>query len=243
MGQVACRLLGLSLLAAAAAPAQEFRRLFDGETLKGWVQTGKGQWRVEDSALVGTLPANNPESYLLSEGTAKDFHLRLKFRWVRGNSGVNFRNERKGDLSMGLQSDLDGNRTSGWLYDNVKAAYVATSDSVPRWYRGTGWNDLAIEAEGARIRVFLNGKRTVEYQDAGGRKEGVFAFQLHAGQAMEVWFRDIEMRDLNTPNAVLAWPPRAEAKGILLIASPDGRLRRLDGRVSSWPASAAAGSR
>lgn len=185
-----------------SAIGQDYKRLFDGASLKGWVSTGRGAWTVVDSALVGTLPTNNPESYLISEMKAKDFLLRLKFRWVKGNGGVNFRNQRKGDLAMGIQVDLDGPRTSGNLYDNEKAKYVTTSDSISRWYKTEGWNDLAIEARGTRIQVFLNGKRTADYQDVGGHPEGVFAFQLHVNAAMEVRFRDIEMLDL-APTPIL----------------------------------------
>jgi hypothetical protein len=184
-------------LGAGEIRAQAWERLFDGVTLKGWQATGKGTWTVADSVLTGIMAANNPESYLVSERIAGDFSLRLKFRWTKGNSGVNFRNERKGDLANGIQVDLDGNHSSGWLYDNVKAAYVAQTDSIPKWFKAGEWNDLAVDALGENISVFLNGHKTVAFKDAGGRKAGVFAFQLHVGLAMEVRFKDIEMKDLS----------------------------------------------
>lgn len=210
---------------AAGAWGQDWERLFDGTTLAGWTATGKGTWTIADGALTGAMAAGNPESYLISQRRAGDFAMRLKFQWIRGNSGVNFRNERKGELVLGIQSDLEGGNTSGWLYDNVKAAYVARNDSVKAWYKAGAWNDLWIEAIGEDISVSLNGKRTAAYRDAGGRKEGVFAFQLHAGQAMEVRFRDIEMKDLSAT----AVRPRAQAKGRQnpkrLPVRPDGRSR------------------
>jgi hypothetical protein len=191
-------------LTAGEAGAQTYERIFDGVSLKGWHQTGKGNWTVADSVLIGTMAAGGPESYLISDLSAKNFSLRLKFLWGKGNSGVNFRNEQKGDLAMGIQVDLDGANTSGCLYDNVKAAYVAKSDSIGEWYKPNAWNDLVIDAKGTKISVTLNGKRTVEYTDAGGRSEGVFAFQLHVGLAMDVRFKDIEMLDYDKPSAVIA---------------------------------------
>ncbi len=225
---------GLSTAALAgflvsSAGAQTGERIFDGASLKGWHATGKGVWTVVDSALVGTMAAGNPESYLISDRSAKDFSLKLRFWWVKGNSGVNFRNEQKGDIANGIQVDLEGNHSSGWLYDNVKAAYVAQTDSIPKWYKADAWNDLAIEAVGEKITVSLNGHRTVSFTDAGGRKDGVFAFQLHVGLAMELRFRDIEFRDLTaTALRPSAASPSEKARNRTVAGS--GREVRL-GRV------------
>ena len=220
---------------AAGASAQGWERLFDGATLQGWHATGKGAWTVADSVLTGTMAAGNPESYLISDRRAKDFSLRLKFWWVKGNSGVNFRNEQKGDIANGIQVDIEGNHSSGWLYDNVKAAYVAQTDSIPKWYKADAWNDLLVEAVGEKITVALNGKRTVTFNDAGGRKEGVFAFQLHVGLAMELRLRDIEFRDLSATG--LAAAPRDPMVENRPVPRPGGEVRlgrdwRADGKRS-----------
>lgn len=207
---------------AAGTHAQGYRRIFDGASLKGWHATGKGSWTVADSVLIGTLAPGNPESYLISDFQARDFSLRLKFRWMKGNGGVNFRNEQRGDLSLGIQADIEGPNTSGWLYDNVKAAYVARNDSTPKWYKANAWNDLLIEADSARITVFLNGRKTVDYLDAGGRRQGVFAFQLHGGQDMDVRFKEIEFRD----HAV---------SGVGLLKTDPGRREAAAGRGRSDP--------
>lgn len=207
-------ILGLALgVLAQQAGAQTYQRIFDGVSLKGWHQTGKGSWTVVDSVLIGTMATGNPEGYLISDLTAKDFSLRLKFMWAKGNSGINFRNEQKGDLAMGIQVDLEGGGTSGCLYDNVKGAYVAKSDSIAKWYKANEWNDLLLDAKGTKIMVSLNGKKTVEYTDVGGRSEGVFAFQFHVGQVMDVRFKDIEMLDYTKPVS-LADPARPKSRRI-----------------------------
>jgi hypothetical protein len=218
----AAALLFLAFFAAVSAGAQEFKRIFDGATLAGWHKTGNAAWTIADSALVGTATAAGAlESYLVSDRTAKDFGLRLKFWWTTGNSGVNFRNLEKNGIAMGIQVDLDGSNSSGNLYDNVKAVYVASAkpDSLKKWFKPNAWNDLAIEAKGTRIIVTLNGKQTVDFPDAGGRSEGVFALQMHVGMAMNLKFKDIELRDDSNPS------------GIGFAAKGD---HRTDARASRW---------
>lgn len=123
--------------------------------------------------------------------------------------------------ATGIQVDLDGSNSSGNLYDNVKAAYVAeaTKANLKAWYKANDWNDLAIEAKGTRITVTLNGKQTVDFQDAGGRAEGVFAFQMHVGMAMNLKFKDIELRD--------------DSK-VTTIGLPPGGARRAGGLPARW---------
>ena len=218
--------LGLFL---GGAEAQNYARIFDGVSLKGWHATGEGVgvWSVKDSALIGTMPAGRAESYLISDFNAKNFSLRLKLWWVRGNSGINFRNIQQGSLANGIQVDIEGANTTGNLYDNVKAAYVARSDSTAKWFKPNAWNDILLEAEGARIVVYLNGKKTVDFQDVGGRTDGVFAFQLHAGQAMELRFKDIEYWD----HAVVSTLSRPKFKEMRPIRGSSWIFRgwRIDG--------------
>ena len=61
-----------------------------------------------------------------------------------------------------------------------------------------GWNEYVITCDGPRITLVLNGLTTVDYTEKSdkGAKEGVIAFQLHAGPKMQVWFKDIEIREL-----------------------------------------------
>jgi hypothetical protein len=201
------------LFLAGAVSAQGFQRIFDGTSLKGWHKLGNATWTIADSAIVGTA-ANGQESYLVSDLTAKDFGLRLKFWWTSGNGGVNFRNLEKNGISNGIQVDLDGANTSGSLYDNEKAKYVAEAkkDSLAKWFKPNAWNDLAIEAQGTRIIVTLNGKQTVDFQDVGGHAEGVFAFQMHVGQTMNQKFKDIELRDDSKNTGIVLAPARGALK-------------------------------
>jgi Domain of Unknown Function (DUF1080) len=61
------------------------------------------------------------------------------------------------------------------------------------------WNDVVIQAQGNRIRHFLNGQLVLDFEDRDQKlalKAGVLALQLHAGAPMWVEFRNIRMIDL-----------------------------------------------
>jgi hypothetical protein len=54
---------------------------------------------------------------------------------------------------------------------------------------------MTISAHGRRLVVNVNGYRTAELRDDPGRTEGKLALQLHGGQDVEVYFKDIEILD------------------------------------------------
>jgi hypothetical protein len=62
-----------------------------------------------------------------------------------------------------------------------------------------GWNEVAILAQGHRIRHFLNGRLIVDLTDNDSElalSEGVVALQLHAGAPMWTEFKNIRLADL-----------------------------------------------
>ena len=77
-----------------------FEPLFDGETLKGW--SGKeGLWSVRDGAIVGNSGPDGirGNTFLVHEKPFEDFTLRLEFKLLGGNSGVQFRSRYDGEPS------------------------------------------------------------------------------------------------------------------------------------------------
>ena len=52
---------------------------------------------------------------------------------------------------------------------------------------------MTVSAHGGRIAVDLNGHRTAELRDDPGASEGRLALQEHAGQDVEIYFKDIEV--------------------------------------------------
>ncbi|MCA9267592.1 MAG: DUF1080 domain-containing protein [Planctomycetales bacterium] len=60
------------------------------------------------------------------------------------------------------------------------------------------WNDVVIRVEGTRIRHYLNNQLILDFTDSPdvALKEGVLAFQLHAGNPMWVEFKDVRIKDI-----------------------------------------------
>jgi hypothetical protein len=95
--------------------AGEWKPLWDGKTLDGWHITGKGSWKIEDGAIHGTqAQAEKEYGHLVTDSTFVDFSVRLKFKAVKGNSGLYFRIEEKGFSGItGFQAEIDENRDIG----------------------------------------------------------------------------------------------------------------------------------
>ena len=60
-------------------------------------------------------------------------------------------------------------------------------------YRSDQWNTMTITAEGPRIVVHVNGRKTADIVDETGRRSGLFALQLHGGEDMELRVRSVEL--------------------------------------------------
>jgi hypothetical protein len=61
------------------------------------------------------------------------------------------------------------------------------------------WSDVAITARGNRLQLYLNNRLIVDFTDNDPElalKEGILAFQRHAGARMWVEFKDIRIKAL-----------------------------------------------
>jgi hypothetical protein len=175
-----------------------WRPLLDGKTLNGWHTLPGGKWEVRDGVLIGTNTSSDQRHGLLvSDGTFKDFTVQLKFKAVKGNSGLYLRAEEVNDVVgvNGLQAEIDASRDVGGLYETGGRAWVVqpSEHDVRTWFEPGRWNTMTVSAHGKWIVVHVNGRKTAEVHDDPGRIEGRLALQLHGGQDMEVHFRDIQM--------------------------------------------------
>lgn len=222
-------LIGISLLGAAASAADSegegFVCLFDGKTLDGW--EGKSQfWSVRDGAITGQTTAENPtkgNTFLIWRGgKVGDFELRLQFRMVGGNSGIQYRSVEMDDFVVGgYQADFDATHNFiGILYeergrgiigvrgkktvigeDGKKAVGDSTCDEQQflASLKKEGWNEYVVIAKGNHLIQKINGFTTMELVDNQAdksRAEGILALQLHAGPPMLVQFKDIQLKQL-----------------------------------------------
>jgi len=158
--------LTASMLWGAAEPG--FERLFDGETLKGWIlRRGVGRgYVVENGVLV--CPEDGGGN-LFTEREYADFVFRFEYKLSPGgNNGVGIRAPLDGDAAyagMEIQilddqhekykGRIRPEQHTGSIYDVIPAR--------TRYQKPAGeWNEEEISASGRRIRVKLNGEIIVD---------------------------------------------------------------------------------
>ena len=223
-------LLIIACCASAAADAdgpkpdtEGFVPIFNGRDMTGW--EGKpGWWKVEDGALTSESTPEKPCkkcNYLMwRDGKAADFELKLKYRIIGGNSGVQFRSRELPDWDIaGYQADLDApGQWTGCLYDvntgraavsmrgqktvidpdgKKQITNVADSKELGKVVKKNDWNQYHVIARGSHILLKINGVLMTEVTDnekGKASKEGIFAFQMHPGPPMKVQFKDIRLK-------------------------------------------------
>jgi hypothetical protein len=173
--------------------------LYDGQDLKGW--TGDLQlWSVENGEIVGRSPGLQHNSFLLSDLAPQNFRLTLDVKLVddRGNTGVQFRTESlKGfEEVRGLQADA-GPGWWGKLYEENGRQLLWEKSGEEFVHKGD-WNKYEILAVGGHVQTWINGQPCVDYQDNAGKLSGVFGLQIHAGDPMEVRFRNLQLEVIDS---------------------------------------------
>jgi Domain of Unknown Function (DUF1080) len=217
---LACALLALVAALGDARAADGWVSLFDGTTLKGWVQrNGTASYRVTDGAIVGRTSEGSPNSFLTTESRYGDFELEFEVRVDDGlNSGVQIRSrtrqrstgegadERAGRVfgpqveiaaSPGLAGFVYGEATGrGWLTPKERLELHAH-------FRKGDWNRYRVLARGPRIQTWLNGQPIEDVTDEAtyrSHPEGFIGLQVHSIEAgtgpYEVAWRRLRLREL-----------------------------------------------
>ncbi|MEX2187617.1 MAG: family 16 glycoside hydrolase [Pirellulales bacterium] len=212
--------------ADSKADEEGFKSLFDGKTLDGWDGNPK-LWSVKDGTITGQTTKENPtngNTFLFWKGgNVGDFELRLSYRIVGGNSGIQYRSKDFGNwVAGGYQGDFEAGKTyTGILYEErmtrgimaqrgEKVVFgedgkrevvgsVGKSDEIQAAIKNKDWNDYTIIAKGHELKHIINGKTTIEVTDNDPKKfvaEGILALQLHAGPPMMVQFKDVRIKEL-----------------------------------------------
>lgn len=180
-------------LAFASVHAAEPRPLFDGETLTGWEQVnGKAPYAVEDGAIVGTYVLDSPNSFLATTKTYGDFVLEFDVKADPGvNSGVQIRSHSTPDFENGrvhgyqVEIDTAEPEKSGGIYDEARTGWLAdirktdAGGKVAAAWKSGDWNHYRIEANGDRVRTWVNGVPAADFTKATD-SEGFIALQVHS---------------------------------------------------------------
>lgn len=177
--------------------AHTWQPVMDGDNFDGGHIIGKGEWKIENGVIHATHSKNDQKfGHLVSNSSLSDFCVRLKYKAAKGNSGFYFHIEESGASGVsGFQAEIDAEKDAGGLYETNGRGWVVQpkAEDVKKWFKPQDWNVMTVTARGRRVAVEVNGHKTAEVRDDPGRTEGQFALQLHGGQDVEVWFKDIEM--------------------------------------------------
>lgn len=200
---------GAAYLAMRSPPEPEFvleegyHYLYDGKSLAGWRTVGgEATFAAEGEDIVGRRgPGEN--TFLRTDKTYGDFSLKMQMRWDEsGNSGVLFRaQQRDGEgRAYGYQYELDDSERSwsGGIYDEARRGWLADLADKPEVraaIRRDDWNDVEIEARGARIKTWINGVLAADILD-GLDAEGFIALQVHQGETGVMRWRRIRLKEL-----------------------------------------------
>ena len=183
--------------------------LFDGYTFNGWEGDTLNTWRIEDNMIIGgSLIKNVPENnFLCTRRSYSNFILKFKIKLVGHegfiNAGLQFRSVRATNPSnemIGYQADW-GKEYWASLYDESRRnKTLASPDStkVLTWIKQNDWNDYVILAKNNRIKLFINGHKSVDYleSDISIPLSGLIGLQIHGGGKAEVYFKELYIKEL-----------------------------------------------
>ncbi|MEX2140838.1 MAG: DUF1080 domain-containing protein [Pirellulales bacterium] len=218
-------MLAILILAIAANGQDEgYESLFNGKDLSGW-KGDMSRWRVEDDAITGYTTPDNLLKYntflIWKGGEPADFELRLKYKIVGGNSGVQYRSkviDADKFVVSGYQADIDSSpQYTGMNYEERARTFLAQrgerveiaedgkktvakigdKDKLQAKVKKEDWNDYTIVAKGNRLVHIINGEvmsEVIDNQKDKAAKSGVIALQVHQGPPMKVQFKDIQLK-------------------------------------------------
>jgi len=208
----------------AAEEEEGFVSMFNGRDLSGW-EGKEGGWWVEDGAITSQSTKKNPcvkHHYLMWRGgQPADFELRLSYRVVGGNSGIQFRSEELPNWDTnGYQADLEaGQQWSGALFQHRRGGVamrgekavvdedgskeverIGDTAELQKQIKANDWNEYHVIARGPEIILKINDvvmSHAIDRDRKLACHKGVIAVQMHPGPPMKVQFRNLRIKVLD----------------------------------------------
>ncbi|OEV04153.1 ThuA domain-containing protein [Streptomyces oceani] len=190
---------------ADCRPEQGYTPLTGPGDTDGWQQAGPGSFRQAEDGTLTSVGGMGLYWYGTKELSA--YSLKLDWRMAGDdNSGIFVGFPASDDpmsaVDNGYEIQIDATddpaRTTGSVY-GFQAADIEARDAA---LNPPGeWNTYEIRVEGERLRVFLNGELINDFTNedpARSLTDGHIGLQNH-GDADEVSFRDVRLKELPTP--------------------------------------------
>lgn len=207
-----------------------FKKIFNGQDLSGW-KGNQELWSVEDGAITGRTTADKPLKFntflIWEEGPVANFELRLDYKIVDGNSGIQYRSSviNEDDYIVGgYQADIDATmKFAGINYEEKGRGILAQrgqrvtiaedgTKSVETFgdaaelgekIHGDDFNSYRLVARGNKLSHYINDQLMSEVIDNEAGKaasQGVLAFQVHQGPPMVIQFKNVRLKTFKQVN-------------------------------------------
>lgn len=192
----------LTLLVLACCLPLHAQDLFNGKDLTGWKGLPQ-HWSVKEGSLHGTTQPKgiNFNTFLCSDKEYTDFELKLQVKLsADGNSGVQIRSrviDPDKFVVAGPQCDM-GQVYWGSLYGEQFGGMMKASnaDMVKKVVKVNEFNDYYILCKGKHVTVKINGTTMLDGDFPKMPDKGILALQIHGGKAMDVYFKNIDFKEL-----------------------------------------------
>lgn len=197
-----------------------FTRIFNGKDLTGW-EGDKSAWHVKGGAIA-TVGGKSKKNWLIwRKGETKDFELRLKFKYSKGNSGVQVRSkEIEKWMVRGYQVEIAAHTKMGLWHHSLspskhrshlaiagqrvtiapdgskKVEKLGDPKKIQAVCKDNEWNDLVVIARGSRLIQKINGvvfADLTDNEDKYSSRSGLLALQDH-GKGCVAAFKDIRIK-------------------------------------------------
>lgn len=188
--------IGLSyLMDPSASAAEEWQSLFNGKDLSGWKVSEKGDFKVEDGAIV----VRGKRAHLFTEQEFKNFEFKCEIMTEPGtNSGLYFHTKYEESWpTLGYEVQVNCSHTdpvkNGSLWGVVKCYEPNAKDNE--------WYTMEVKVQGKSITTKVNGKVVVDYVEPEGItadrriSKGSMALQAHDDKSV-ARFRKLQIKVL-----------------------------------------------
>ena len=208
-------LFSLLFSASNYAADKKYKAIFDGKTLDGWTQrNGTATYRVEKKSVVGKTNEGSPNSFLCSDKEYGNFDLIFEVKVDdKLNSGVQIRSQTKGGPKgrvNGPQVEIEASgkngAEAGYIYGEAAGGWMTPADKLKphKHFKDGKWNKYRVVADGANIKVWINGAVVSDLNHEEKYKshpKGFIGLQVHSigrgSGPYEVRWRKIKIKELD----------------------------------------------